>query len=340
MAPNPLRSDPTRTQTLRRQFETEVRKRLKLLKRAIYKLIVEEDAFGLAVKPLLATNTRWQFITDEAKLEAFKAWLLLKLQEGLLEARQPTGDVWTAIWIRKAYERGLGRAFDEVRKPGLAAQSNFYQGTKAEFLRSSFQRPASVERIKLLAARTFTDLDGISKDIETKLSRVLVDGFINGDNPRTIARQIDSEIDTIGRKRALTLARTEVIRAHAEGAIDGMEALGVEEIGVAVEWSTAEDSIVCPLCRPLDGIILSIEEAHGMFPRHPNCRCSPIPANVGEADRKQTKKTKARIKTAIDKSIAAEIPKKSKRSVATQRSRSSWVGAGKAIRKQRPKSIL
>lgn len=337
---NPLRLDPTRTATLRRRFETEVRKRLQRLKKAIRRLIVEQDAFGLlagTVGSRIALNTQWQFLTDEQKLEAFKVWLVTQLSETVLSLDSVTGDPWTAALVQESYRRGLSRAFTDVRQENI---SDFYAGTKAEFLRESFQRPVSANRVKLLAARTFTDLQGISQEIDTKLSRILVDGFIQGQNPREIARTIDNEIDSIGRRRALTLARTEVIRAHAEGQLDGLETLGVEEVGVAVEWATAEDPLVCPLCRPLHGIVLTIEEAHGMIPRHPNCRCAWIPANVGEEDEKQQKKTKARIQKAIEDSLKAEIPKRSKRSVATQRKRSSWQGSTKRISKKRPKSIL
>ena len=46
------------------------------------------------------------------------------------------------------------------------------------------------------------------------------------------------------------------------------EALGVEELGVAVEWATAGDEAVCELCEALEGVVLKIEEARGMLPRH------------------------------------------------------------------------
>jgi len=44
---SPLRMDPTRTTVLRRAFMAEVRLRLRALRGAINKLIVDEDAFGV-----------------------------------------------------------------------------------------------------------------------------------------------------------------------------------------------------------------------------------------------------------------------------------------------------
>src|SRR5438132_135754 len=43
---NPLKLDPTRTATLRRKFMSELRGRFRALKRKLFRLIVEEDAFG------------------------------------------------------------------------------------------------------------------------------------------------------------------------------------------------------------------------------------------------------------------------------------------------------
>lgn len=45
--PNPLRIDPTRTGLLRRKFAAGLKQRFARLRLAVYKLVVEEDAFGL-----------------------------------------------------------------------------------------------------------------------------------------------------------------------------------------------------------------------------------------------------------------------------------------------------
>ena len=49
----------------------------------------------------------------------------------------------------------------------------------------------------------------------------------------------------------------------------------------------------------MEGVVLKLSEATGMIPRHPNCRCSFIPANVGESREGQTR-GKAKIERAID----------------------------------------
>ena len=66
-----------------------------------------------------------------------------------------------------------------------------------------------------------------------------------------------------------------------------------------VEWSTAGDDRVCEACLPMEGVVLKLSEAHNMIPRHPNCRCSFIPANVGESRGEQVR-GKAKIERQID----------------------------------------
>lgn len=138
---------------------------------------------------------------------------------------------------------------------------------------------------------------------------------------------------------ALVSVPTATIRALADGQLDELEKMGMDEVGVAVEWSTAGDDCVCPLCQPLHGIVLTTQEARGMIPRHESCRCCWTPANVGEDKRKQ-KRSQKRIQQAIDKSIMAEIPEDNNRSLADQKERSLWAGANKTVAKKRPKSIF
>lgn len=289
-------------------------------------------------------NTRWRFLTSTQQLDAFKQWLGAQVHADILGAE--TDQNWLERYIQAGWERGRQRAFEDTRPKGADEPLDFYRGTRSEFLQSAFGRPVSVERVKLLASRAYDDLRGITQAMSLALGRELVDGMIRGESPRTVARAIAKQVDGIGRKRALTMARTETIRAHAEGQLDSLEKMGVEKVGVAVEWSTSDIGYTklgnpspCKLCAPLRGIVLTLEEAHGLIPRHPNCMCSFIPANVGEKQEAQ-KRTKARIQKAIRASVKAEIPKKSKRPIEQQRKISKWLGAGKRITKNRPKGIV
>lgn len=270
--------DPSRTTMLRKRYVAEMRARFRVFKRALRRLIEEEDAFGLKRRSGITVMTRWMPLSSEKQLEEFMKWLS---QQSDVITGKPD-DLWMRKYVEEAYRKGATRTFDDVRYPELAESSDFYAGTKREFLMSAFGSPASIEKINLLAMRNYTDLTGVTADMARQLARELVDGMAIGLNPREVARRMANSIDGIERKRADVIARTETIRAHAEGQLDAMERLGVKEVGVMVEWNVAGDDRVCPLCAGLDGVVLKVEEARGAIPRHPNCRCIWIPANVGE----------------------------------------------------------
>jgi len=285
--PNPLRADPTRTTTLRKTYLADMTRRFKAIKRAVTELIVTDDVFGL--KPRLGALTAnqepraWEFATDEQKLLNFNAWLQVQLDSNVLET---DGNAWTSKYVQEAYERGSTRAVHQVASEAPLDPVNFPLGPTPSNVATSFlSQPERLSKVQFLASRSFEELKGISAVTSQQLNRILADGLIAGLGPREIARQINAQIGTITKTRALTLARTEVIAAHAEGQLDSFEDLGIEDLGVEAEWKTAGDERVCPLCRPLDGQVFTVEQARGLLPRHPNCRCAWLPIFVDEDDK-------------------------------------------------------
>lgn len=247
-----------------------------------------------------APPMRFAFASSAEKLKAFREWLREQFEEELLDE-----DVWRR-YTMEGFKRGAGRAFDDARAAEKATgqkPEDFWVGSKQEFLRSAFGRRESVEKVKLLASRSFTDLRNVTDDMATRMGRTLADGLVAGKNPRDIADDLNSTLQ-LGRNRSEVIARTEIIRAHAEGQLDAFDRLGIEDIGVMVEWSTAGDDRVCDACAPMEGAVFRVQEAHGMIPRHPQCRCAFIPANVGEETDSQLR-TKGELGGAIQESLEA-----------------------------------
>ncbi len=108
----------------------------------------------------------------------------------------------------------------------------------------------------------------------------MAQGLVDGSHPREIAKTMVEQIKSITKRRARVLARTEIIRAHAEGQLDGYEKLGISKVTGAVEWATAGDDRVCVECESMEGSLFTIEEARGLIPLHPNCRCAWLPASA------------------------------------------------------------
>ena len=76
------------------------------------------------------------------------------------------------------------------------------------------------------------------------------------------------------------LTRTEVINAHAEATLNSYVEAGLEGVTVNAEYTTAGDDKMCPKCVALQGRPYTIDEARGLIPQHPNCRCAWSPVVV------------------------------------------------------------
>lgn len=331
-----LKYDPSRTTMIVRKYIAEMRARFRVFTKAVVDLVAREDAFGLKH---MVVMTRWMPLSNDKKLEEFREWLAT--QEPTITGTPD--NIWMGKYIEEAYRKGATRTFDEVRHPELAERMDFYAGTRGEFLRSAFGAPAAIEKVNLLAMRNYTDLRGVTDAMSNQMARALADGMAIGLSPHEVARQMSKTIAGIERTRAEVIARTETIRAHAEGQLDAMKRLGVEEVGVMVEWSTTGDDRVCSQCADMEGVVLKVDEAHNLIPRHPNCRCVFIPANVGE-DRSGQKRSKADIEAAFKKSVLDEVPKNIKgggeRTEQERLDKSRWQGADKTVDKNRPKDVF
>jgi SPP1 gp7 family putative phage head morphogenesis protein len=292
---SPLRLDPTRTVTLRRVFLGKIRRQFRRLKALIAKVIGQDNYLGLVSETTTANaQSIYSFGNSQTKLKGFQYWLKAQLDSHIVG--QTERQIWQE-YVEQGFKKGAGRAFDDaqIQRPkkkskkspkvsstaGQGGSSVLLSGdyttqTKDEFLRSSFGQPVAIEKAQLLASRTFEELEAVTYDMSNRMSRVMVDGLVQGKNPVEVARDLSEEVD-ISRGRAERIARTEIIRAHAEGQLTALEQMGVKEVGAQVEWATAGDSLVCPKCAGLEGKILSIEKARGMLPLHPNCRCCWLP---------------------------------------------------------------
>jgi len=321
---NPLRIDPTRTTMLRKAFGIAIRARMESVRKAVVQLVLEDDVLGLDTHVTNATPMRqaWRFNTSAEKHKQFTRWLKEMIQQKLFTVDTTTGKPWHAKYIESAYKKGVVRAYIQTHKPELRKSLDFYEGSKEQFLRSSFSTAERLSKVELIASRTYEELSGVSSTMSQQMSRVLAEGLSNGQNPITIARRMSKTISGISRQRADRIARTEIIHAHAEGQLDAFEELGIEEVGAIVEWLTAGDNAVCELCDHLDGIVMTIDEARGLIPRHPSCRCCWAPAGVGEKATGRAWRSDTKLRR-LNMSIAAERPRTTLR---TARSKTRWLG--------------
>jgi len=292
--------DPSHTTGLRNAFAANMKRRFNELVKVLITSVVTNDCFGLTPKPhTLQMNPAQQeafaFVRSAEKVELFMKWLQEQVDRGILEVSvfQQIGSsvdaAWTNLYISDSYKRGVIRARYELKKAGYDVPTIDQTGGIGVVMMG----PLHVDRLGLLFTRVFNDLKGITAAMDMQISRVLAQGIADGDGMRLLARKLVSTIngtkmgelgitDTLGRfipaqRRALMLARTEMMRAFNESALVEFRNWGVLGINVKAEYSTAKDDRVCPICQPLEGKVFTLDEASGMLPKHPSCRCIFLP---------------------------------------------------------------
>lgn len=287
------------------------------------------------------TNTQFAYETNPRKVERFRAWLRGKLGSTL------AGDALIETYIQQGYSKGLGRGFDDGSKAQSANRTRHRREVmgglrqedgrgdrandpgrthdKSAYLRSASYRRATVDKVKLLAGRTFSELDGVNARMATVMSRMLADGLVTGKSNEDIAQEMATEIK-VAITRARAIVNTEMVRAHAEGQLDALEDLGVREVQATVEWDTAGDGKVCKLCKVLDGVVLTIQQARGLIPRHVGCRCcwGIVVEPVQAGKRVRPSVAQRRLLSKIGKSLRVETGERSNAGAADA---SKWPGA-------------
>ena len=289
MARNPLRLDPSRTNLLVKEFARDIQRRFAALDKVVCLWILARgevgvsNASGAFVVGVIA-NAPYPFKTSPKKIKDFQAWLQRQVNAKILTVpKNLKGQPWTSTYVKSAWKKGALRAYTDAR-PNLGQSQPFYEGSKAEFLRSSFDAAERTSKIQMLYTRTYETLKGISSQMSSQMAQVLADGMAHGKHPVEIARMMSKTISGMSRVRAMLIAQTEIMHSHAEGQLDGFEELGIERVGADVEFSTSDDSGVCEECASLQGELYTIEEARGVIPAHPRCRCSWVPAPVEVPD--------------------------------------------------------
>lgn len=301
--------DPTATKTLRKRYSGEMYRRFLALKGAILVGIEDRDAFGLReggerVRTNAAQFTAaeraaftaqadnpfgieppdrgaFDFPSDEQKIDEFASWLDEQVGRGILERERHNGRTvagrrsWQNQYIRQGYAKGVTHADHAAVNMGVIDESMV--------LDDVFNAPRHVDAAGLMYSRAYRELDGVTSDMGRQMGRILTEGLTQGYNPHRMARELNGRVDNVGIHRGRMIARTETIRAHNEGALNRYEDMSgrIEGVTIVPEFTTAGDNNVCDECADLEGKTYdSFDEARGVIPRHPNCRCTFIPVRL------------------------------------------------------------
>jgi SPP1 gp7 family putative phage head morphogenesis protein len=141
--------------------------------------------------------------------------------------------------------------------------------------------PADPDLIRVAAARTSIELEGVTNEMARRVARTLVDGYKERETIDQLTKRIRDETG-FAKPRARTIARTEFVRGCIDAKLDRFERRGYKK----VEFSSAKEAprhshLTCKECRKHHGEVFAIDDIRsGKAPRiplHPNCRCAYFP---------------------------------------------------------------
>jgi SPP1 gp7 family putative phage head morphogenesis protein len=208
-----------------------------------------------------------------AKDEPLPGFLLARLND----------QIWWKTWSEKLSEILTSNILSAMRVGGQSAGRQLGMNLSWDYI-----QPAAVEWARQNAGKLVT---GILPDIQTDISQIVMAGLSEGKTIYQIRDEIaglrdDAERAVFPEWRAARIARTEVIRAHAQGA-----KLGYLESGVVsgMRWLDGQTG-ACPKCRELHNKTIRLGEkfyidpkfGDGLPPRHPHCRCAVAPVTLDQ----------------------------------------------------------
>ena len=126
--------------------------------------------------------------------------------------------------------------------------------------------------LEWLATRSLSVAQMVNGTTKKELRKALVEGFEAGESAQQLTKRIKKYYRNGYEKRAAMVARTEVIAASNEGAIQGYEKAGLQKVDFYPSPDACEECGEIMLDNPFP-----LDQAHGLIPVHPNCRCTWLP---------------------------------------------------------------
>jgi len=252
------------------------------LKHLIWQTVVVNDALyldtehGLRILGRKGPGKKYDWPIDlDGKTTAFIEWLQDAIDDGVLGIEVREGNriiarnAWQNLYVRSAYSRAVEAATRALQRAGLDVGSTG--------LEAVFGAAIHADTLALLYTRNFRLLNGITDAMSAAISRELTMGLAQGLGAREVASMLNQQVEKIGIRRALVLARTEMIHAYAEASLNRYQEFGIKGVTAMVEFATTGGEGVCAVCADLDKRQFTIDEARGVIPVHPNCRCAWLP---------------------------------------------------------------
>jgi len=214
--------------------------------------------------------------TNATKITMFRKWLKEQAADSILAMTNGINSKsWMSVYVTNAYCKGLVRSYSDVNKAGKVLSGvNWFGGAQNQFLKDALRITPIISQIELMEMRVVNLLQGVVDDMLNKMSWVLANSITKGYDFDTIRKELEKIVNKIFKKRAKLIVIAEIVHAQAEGQLDGLELLGVDEVDAVVELLTTSKNSVCSICKKLEEGSLKVKDARGILPLHPLCKCA------------------------------------------------------------------
>lgn len=236
----------------------------------------EYEKVGAKRKLTLIEGRLTSALADE--MDSFFATLAKPEKKDIGDVLIKLGD--ETLW--QGFSKGLAEILAEYLTGAARVGTDTAQAQTGITLSWEYLNPRVSEWAKEYAGRLITRVtDGIKEKART----VVTEALQTGAGWQTVREQLAGEF---GLSRAERIARTEVIRAHTQGALQGYVDSGVVR---GVKWLDGQNG-ACDDChglhnqtRTLGDVFYTAGFGDGHPPRHPNCRCAESPVTLDMVSR-------------------------------------------------------
>lgn len=183
-----------------------------------------------------------------------------------------------ATMLQAAYLRGLRQAERD------AADMDMELGVQVSPV--IYQQDHQTE-LALLLLLLSSDLDSIVEAVIAAMVTAFADSVRAGEPLSKALSNVRKTVDKVGSKRTAAMTATAIVGAFAAAQLARYAQLGIRSVGAVPEfqWVTAEKP--CPRCARLAAAdngrgrgIYTLEQARGLIPVHPFCRCRWSPVGI------------------------------------------------------------
>lgn len=166
-----------------------------------------------------------------------------RFDEVMAEAMRRAGREARSVELQEAHRYAIGRTIEEGAEAGLSVAFGQLGNVGINLSYGPVNRFA----VEWAQQYTFDLVSRIDESTGRQLGNAVAGWIQRGDALPSLVRDLEP---LFGPVRAEMIASTETTRAFAEGSLIGYRQTPVV---VGVEFLTAADERVCPICRPLNG---------------------------------------------------------------------------------------